>query len=808
MRSTSRLLLMGVALAGAAAAHPAMATWSIILIDTRTGEIAIGSATCLANFDLRDGTPVLIPGIGAATAQSFVDSTGQNRVYIRDRLVEGLVPQQIITQLAAFDTGHQTRQYGIVDTLGRAATFTGTSAGSWAGGTTGQFQYSYAGQSGTIVYAIQGNLLTGLPVVNEAVQAAMNTPGDVAARLMASMEAARAMGGDARCTGFGKSSHIAYMLIARAGDREGSNGIYRTGSGPFNVAAGNVTGDPSGRADLVIANLSTNGFSVQRNITPLGGPWGPGSLFPMFGPLPTTYPTGAGPWSLALADVNGDQRLDIITANSSAGSVSVHLAQAGGGFSPRVDYAVGSAPRGIVAADFDGQQGVDLATANFSASTVSILLNSGTGGFGAAASVPVDAGPMHLIAANLVGGPALDLAVACRTANRLVILAGDGAGNFAPHISLPTASGPAVLAGADFDGNGDVDVAVLCDTSQAVQIFLNSGGVLTATTPNIALGFTPSDLVVGDINGDGRPDLIAVGGNRFATLMNGAGGGAGSFALTRTYTVAGSVTRAALADLDGDGDLDLALANSSLSGVMTVKNYGPGVLHGIFNDGIGCGTGAYFMNFNIAFQSTAAPDPVFQLQGLFNAWRVQLVGVPDAVQSLAALDPPVLPANSAATSTLTITLRDWQGQPITTAIGSVEVLHAPLSVGSSSIGAAVAQSGGIYTAQITAGSITGLDRLRIRVTTAEPTPRTIDLMPDPQLALSAGCYPNCDNSTTPPILNVEDFTCFINRFAEATVLPPQQQLTHYANCDQSTTTPVLNVEDFTCFINAFAAGCP
>jgi hypothetical protein len=70
------------------------------------------------------------------------------------------------------------------------------------------------------------------------------------------------------------------------------------------------------------------------------------------------------------------------------------------------------------------------------------------------------------------------------------------------------------------------------------------------------------------------------------------------------------------------------------------------------------------------------------------------------------------------------------------------------------------------------------------------------------------CYANCDGSTTPPILNVEDFTCFINRFAEAQSLPHEQQLTHYANCDQSTTPPVLNVEDFTCFINKFAQGCP
>jgi uncharacterized membrane protein len=67
------------------------------------------------------------------------------------------------------------------------------------------------------------------------------------------------------------------------------------------------------------------------------------------------------------------------------------------------------------------------------------------------------------------------------------------------------------------------------------------------------------------------------------------------------------------------------------------------------------------------------------------------------------------------------------------------------------------------------------------------------------------CPTDCDRSGG---LNVEDFACFINEFAAALQLPPEQQVAHYANCDGSTTAPVLNVEDFSCFINAFAAGCP
>jgi hypothetical protein len=70
------------------------------------------------------------------------------------------------------------------------------------------------------------------------------------------------------------------------------------------------------------------------------------------------------------------------------------------------------------------------------------------------------------------------------------------------------------------------------------------------------------------------------------------------------------------------------------------------------------------------------------------------------------------------------------------------------------------------------------------------------------------CYANCDGSTTPPILNVDDFTCFINEYATAQLLPHEQQVSAYANCDGSTIAPALNVDDFTCFINRFAQGCP
>src|SRR5690606_21891381 len=61
------------------------------------------------------------------------------------------------------------------------------------------------------------------------------------------------------------------------------------------------------------------------------------------------------------------------------------------------------------------------------------------------------------------------------------------------------------------------------------------------------------------------------------------------------------------------------------------------------------------------------------------------------------------------------------------------------------------------------------------------------------------CYANCDCSTTPPALNVNDFICFQSKFAAGD---------QAANCDRSTVPPVLNVNDFICFQSACAAGCP
>lgn len=256
-------------LAVAASATPARATWSILLIDTRTGEIAIGSATCLTGRDLRAITPVLVINRGAATAQASVSLTSiTNRAIIWNGLQQVSSPTQILATLAGQDPNHQTRQYGIIDVSGGKVTFSGSSNSAWAGGVTGSV--------GTVHYAIQGNILTGLPVVTAAQQAVIGTPGDLAEKLMAAMEAARRMGGDGRCScttgsatscgsppaNFTKSAHIGFMIVARQGDTDGS-----CTSATVGCASGSYW------LNLNIANQTSTALDPVLQLRPLFDAW-------------------------------------------------------------------------------------------------------------------------------------------------------------------------------------------------------------------------------------------------------------------------------------------------------------------------------------------------------------------------------------------------------------------------------------------------------------------------------------------------------------------------------------------------------
>lgn len=201
------------------------ATWSIVLADADTGEVAVGTVTCLNDFDLLALVPVVVVGKGGAAVQSAGDFDGIRRPIIFEELLMGTSPEEIL-QILEGVSGHNNRQYGIVDTQGRKVTFSGFLNGDWAGGVVGS--------QCSMHYAIQGNVLAGPCVIEAVEQAVLETEGDFAAKLMAGMQAARSMGGDGRCScspsdppscgcpvpNFAKAGHIGGMVVARIGDTD------------------------------------------------------------------------------------------------------------------------------------------------------------------------------------------------------------------------------------------------------------------------------------------------------------------------------------------------------------------------------------------------------------------------------------------------------------------------------------------------------------------------------------------------------------------------------------------------------------
>ena len=88
------------------------------------------------------------------------------------------------------------------------------------------------------------------------------------------------------------------------------------------------------------------------------------------------YPTSAAPISLAVGDINGDGKPDLVTASYYGTVVSVLLGNGDGTFQLPANYNAGSSPRSVVVADFNGDGKADLAVANHSSGNVSVLLGA------------------------------------------------------------------------------------------------------------------------------------------------------------------------------------------------------------------------------------------------------------------------------------------------------------------------------------------------------------------------------------------------------------------------------------------------
>ena len=768
--AASAAALLGVA-------GTAEATWSILLVDTRTGEIALGSATCLTGFDLRANTPVIITGVGAATAQSFVDSSGRNRVRIRDGLALGLTPAEIFDDLSTFDPGHQTRQYGIVDVTGGTGTFSGTGAGAWAGGLTGEL----TGTSDGIFYAVQGNLLTGPAVVSDAVDAIIATPGDLAEKLMAGMEAAQAIGGDARCScpplpipcgtppaGFLKSADIGYMMIARAGDTDACNGIYPASAPVRDIVLGDLDGD--GLADVVSAESSGNRLNIRDTAGDALGDM-PVLLDPR------SAPTLGRVELLLIADATGDGVVDIIGYDTLSDAVSVSVNDGAGGFDDPLPTDLTIDAGSLLAIDLDADGGpTDLFIGARSGGQAAVLRNDGSGGF--TIETLMFAGEPRQWAVGDLDGDGFDDVGYVTSAGLVAAVFNDGAGSLALGPIGASSLDGTVLEAADMDGDGDDDLVGVNRSDRMVGVVSLDGGTFAQATASLPR--SPNWAAVGSVTSPDAAEVVVGVSDLSADLLTYRLDG-GSLELVDSTGTALIPRNFVLADLTGDGFDELVGTTGSNLGV--IGNQG-----GSFTRGPGCGAGDYFMNFNIANSSRSDPDPVFQLRDLFDDWRSDLVGLTDAVLSSAELGDDVIAAGE--DTTLRIELRDWRGDAADLSMAVPQVLiGGPPTI---SLGTPVSLGGGVWEVGLTASSSSAAGVAELSIVVADAGTRPATLMPAPMLEVTGGCYADFDGDG---MLTIFDFLAFQNAFQDADPI---------ADCDGS---GLLDIFDFLCFQNGFDAGC-
>src|SRR5687768_2797364 len=102
-----------------------------------------------------------------------------------------------------------------------------------------------------------------------------------------------------------------------------------------------------------------------------------------------SYSAGTAPHAVALADLNRDNRPDMVLANSGSNNITVRLGNGSGGFGTATLFTVGTAPVYVAAGDFNADGNRDLAVANRDSTNVSVLIGDGTGGFASAVSYAV-----------------------------------------------------------------------------------------------------------------------------------------------------------------------------------------------------------------------------------------------------------------------------------------------------------------------------------------------------------------------------------------------------------------------------------
>ena len=336
--------------------------------------------------------------------------------------------------------------------------------------------------------------------------------------------------------------------------------------GAGNIVIGDVNNDK--KPDLVVSG------SKNRSITVLLGR-GAGQFAAT--PNPTTVPEP--PHEIALGDVNLDGKLDLAVGTHDSYGILLLFGDGNGAFSPAPNSTIvmrdGNHPHthGVALADMNRDNKIDLVTVNSTDNDVSVALGDGRGGFTRLPSSPFPVGPSpYPFAVGDVNGDGQLEIVATATATgplraqqlpqsrALTLLLADGKGAYSS-TQLPLRTGePWFAAISDVNGDRKPDIVATHHDMNKLTVLLGNGrgGFSEASGSPFDFGGKVFHAGVTDVNRDGKTDVIAAAGDRVRVML---GDGQGGFT-TGPSTPSGPGTwRIDLGDVNGDGKLDVVTSN-------------------------------------------------------------------------------------------------------------------------------------------------------------------------------------------------------------------------------------------------------